>query len=149
MIEIENLERTFSARGEHVHALKGINLTVPDEKFFTLLGPSGCGKTTTLRSVAGLERPDAGEIRIGGKTVFSASKRVHLPPERRNLAMVFQSYAIWPHMTCAQNVAFPLESLSRSARPGRSTIKERVQAAMTAVQLHEHFDRPANQLSGG
>ena len=149
MIEIESLERTFMARGEPVHALKGINLTVPDEKFFTLLGPSGCGKTTTLRSVAGLERPDGGEIRIGGKTVFSAAERVHLPPERRNLAMVFQSYAIWPHMTCAQNVAFPLESLPRTARPSRSEVKNRVQAAMDSVQLHEHLDRPANQLSGG
>ncbi len=149
MIEIENLERTFIARRERVHALKGINLTVPDQKFFTLLGPSGCGKTTTLRSVAGLERPDGGEIRIGGRTVFSASRHIHLPPERRNLAMVFQSYAIWPHMTCAQNVAFPLESLPRTSKPGRSEIKQRVQAAMAAVQLHEHFDRPANQLSGG
>src|ERR1700760_4992264 len=108
MIEIEQLERTFTARGKPVHALKGINLSVPDETFFTLLGPSGCGKTTTLRSVAGLERPDGGEIRIGDRTVFSASRRIHLPPERRNRAMVFQSYAIWPHMTCAQNVAFPL-----------------------------------------
>ncbi|MDT5267355.1 MAG: iron(III) transport system ATP-binding protein [Mycobacterium sp.] len=149
MIEIEGLERTFTARGETIRALKGIDLTVPDQKFFTLLGPSGCGKTTTLRSVAGLERPDAGEIRIGGKTVFSASQRIHLPPERRNLAMVFQSYAIWPHMTCAQNVAFPLESLPRSARPSRSEIKTRVQDAMDAVQLHEHLERPANQLSGG
>ena len=149
MIEIENLKRTFTARGERVHALKGINLNVPNEKFFTLLGPSGCGKTTTLRSVAGLERPDGGEIRIDGTTVFSASRNVHMPPERRNLAMVFQSYAIWPHMTCAQNVAFPLESLPRNAKPGRSEIKQRVKDAMSAVQLHEHLDRPANQLSGG
>jgi iron(III) transport system ATP-binding protein len=149
MIEIEHLERTFTARGEPVHALKGINLSVPDETFFTLLGPSGCGKTTTLRSVAGLERPDGGEIRIGDRTVFSASRRIHLPPERRNLAMVFQSYAIWPHMTCAQNVAFPLESLPRGAKPSRSEVKDRVRAAMDAVQLHEHLDRPANQLSGG
>ncbi|OAN35131.1 ABC transporter ATP-binding protein [Mycolicibacterium iranicum] len=149
MIEIESLERTFIARGKPVKALKGINLTVPDEKFFTLLGPSGCGKTTTLRSVAGLERPDGGTIRIGGKTVFSASGRIHLPPERRNLAMVFQSYAIWPHMTCAQNVAFPLQSLPRGARPSRSEVTERVKTAMNAVQLHEHLDRPANQLSGG
>lgn len=149
MIEIENLERTFVARGEQVRALKGINLTVPDEKFFTLLGPSGCGKTTTLRSVAGLERPDGGTIRIGGRTVFSASERIHLPPERRNLAMVFQSYAIWPHMTCAQNVAFPLESLPRGSKPSRAEVKSRVKAAMDAVQLHAHLDRPANQLSGG
>ncbi len=149
MIEIENLKRTFAARGERVHALKGINLSVPNEKFFTLLGPSGCGKTTTLRSVAGLERPDGGEIRIDGTTVFSKTRNVHMPPERRNLAMVFQSYAIWPHMTCAQNVAFPLESLPRNTKPGRSEIKQRVKDAMSAVQLHEHLDRAANELSGG
>jgi iron(III) transport system ATP-binding protein len=149
MIEIEDLRRIFLARGEEVHALKGISLTVPDEKFYTLLGPSGCGKTTTLRSVAGLEHPDGGEIRIDGRTVFSAARKIHIPPERRNLAMVFQSYAIWPHMTCAQNVAFPLESLSRGSRPGRAEIRQRVQNAMAAVQLHEHYDRPANQLSGG
>jgi ABC-type Fe3+/spermidine/putrescine transport system ATPase subunit len=149
VIEIKQLRRTFTARGELVEALRGIDLTVPDEKFFTLLGPSGCGKSTTLRSVAGLERPDRGEIRIDGRTVFSSAGRVHLPPERRNLAMVFQSYAIWPHMSCAQNIAFPLESLPRGTRPGSAQIKESVERTLQAVKLDGLAGRPANQLSGG
>ncbi|MCW2877479.1 MAG: hypothetical protein JWQ95_1579 [Sphaerisporangium sp.] len=149
MIEIHQLRRSFTARGEVVEALRGIDLTVPDAKFFTLLGPSGCGKTTTLRSVAGLERPDHGEIRIAGQTVFSATKRTYVPPERRNLAMVFQSYAIWPHMTCAQNISFPLDSLPRSRRPSSAEIAESVVRTLEAVKLGGLGSRPANQLSGG
>jgi iron(III) transport system ATP-binding protein len=149
VIEIRNLRRTFTARGELVHALRGIDLSVPDQKFFTLLGPSGCGKSTTLRSVAGLERPDAGEIVIDGRTVFSAENGTSLSPERRNLAMVFQSYAIWPHMSCAQNVAFPLESLPRGMRPRSSEVAERVEQTLDAVKLNGLAGRPANQLSGG
>jgi iron(III) transport system ATP-binding protein len=149
VIEIRNLRRTFTARGELVHALRGIDLSVPDQKFFTLLGPSGCGKSTTLRSVAGLERPDGGEIVIDGRTVFSAENGTHLPPERRDLAMVFQSYAIWPHMSCAQNVAFPLESLPRGQRPRSAEVAERVEQTLNAVKLTGLAGRPANQLSGG
>jgi iron(III) transport system ATP-binding protein len=149
VIEIKSLRRTYTARGERVQAIRGIDLTVPDEKFFTMLGPSGCGKTTTLRSVAGLERPDEGEILIDGRTVFSSANDVNLPPERRNLAMVFQSYAIWPHMSCAQNVSFPLESLPRGSRPKSAEVNARVEQILDAVKLNGLGGRPANQLSGG
>ena len=149
MIEIKQLRRSYTARGELINALKGIDLTVPGERFFTLLGPSGCGKSTTLRSVAGLERPDGGEISIAGRIVFSAARGINLPPERRGIAMVFQSYAIWPHMSCAQNIAFPLESLPRSSRPSRPEIRKSVERALGAVKLGGLAGRPANQLSGG
>ena len=82
---------------------------VPEGKLFTLLGPRGCGKTTTLRSIAGLERPTAGEIEVGGRVVYSSAKRIFVAPNKRNFGMVFQSYAIWPHMNVFQNAAFPLE----------------------------------------
>ena len=82
---------------------------MPEGKLFTLLGPSGCGKTTTLRSIAGLEKPTSGEIEVGGRAVYSSSRGIFVAPNKRNFGMVFQSYAIWPHMNVFQNVAFPLE----------------------------------------
>ncbi|MDE0333257.1 MAG: ABC transporter ATP-binding protein, partial [Nitrospinae bacterium] len=90
-------------------AVDGISFGIPEGKFLTLLGPSGCGKTTTLMCIAGLHKPDAGEIRIGEDPVTSIEKRVNTAPEKRNIGMVFQSYAIWPHMDVTQNVAYPLE----------------------------------------
>jgi iron(III) transport system ATP-binding protein len=127
------------------HALKGIDLTVASGEFFTLLGPSGCGKTTALRSIAGLETPNHGAIEIGGKTVFSAEQRVLIPANRRPVSMVFQSYAIWPHMTVGENVAFPLEAekLSRAERD------KKVERALATVGLSAQLDRPASLLSGG
>src|SRR5947208_10036741 len=86
-------------------ALNGVSLTIEDGDFFTLLGPSGCGKTTLLRCIAGLEVPDSGEIRLGDRVLFSSSARVNVAPNRRDLGMVFQSYAIWPHLDVAGNVA--------------------------------------------
>src|SRR5438309_3428589 len=94
-IEVDDLEIHY---GE-VAAVRGVSFTVEPGEQLTLLGPSGCGKTTTLRAIAGLERPTAGEIRIAGTTMFSARERVNVPAEKRGLSMVFQSYAIWPHMT--------------------------------------------------
>src|SRR5438876_6587101 len=91
-----------------VQAVDGATLEVRRGEVFTLLGPSGCGKTTTLRLVAGLERPDAGEITLRGRIVASVPRRVFLAPNLRNLGMVFQSYAIWPHMTVFENIAYPL-----------------------------------------
>jgi iron(III) transport system ATP-binding protein len=140
-----------------VRAAQDVTFTVPEGRLFTLLGPSGCGKTTTLRSIAGLERPRAGEIRVSDRVVFSSGKGVFVAPNRRGFGMVFQSYAIWPHMNVFQNAAFPLEvggngsrsgSASR-AKPGRSQIRERVMRVLTAVQLDHLADREATTLSGG
>ena len=114
MVRIGNLEKFFGEDRERVHVLKGVSLDVPEGSLYTFLGPSGCGKTTTLRCVAGLERPDVGSISIGGKTVFSNSERVYVPTNKRPIGMVFQSYAIWPHMTVFENVAYPLTIQRRS-----------------------------------
>src|SRR3954449_13453056 len=105
-IEVKDLHIHY---GE-VPAVRGVSFDVAPGEHLTLLGPSGCGKTTTLRAVAGLERPDAGRIVIAGKTAYDGAGRVDVPPEARGLSMVFQSYAIWPHMTVAENVAFPLRA---------------------------------------
>src|SRR5262249_51992778 len=110
MIEISNLCKSFADRGTTVTALDDVSLSIPKGAFFTLLGPSGCGKTTLLRSIAGLEAPDAGDIRIDGEIVFSHSCGINTAVHRRSIGMVFQSYAIWPHMTVFENVAFPLKA---------------------------------------
>src|SRR5262245_52234230 len=94
-------------------ALNGVSLTINEGDFFTLLGPSGCGKTTLLRCIAGLEVPDSGEIRLGNHVIFSSASRTNVPPNRRGLGMVFQSYAVWPHMSVAENVAYPLTVRAR------------------------------------
>ncbi len=147
MIEIRNLCMTYrTAHGEH-QAVKGVSLDIRQGQFYTLLGPSGCGKTTMLRCVAGLERPDSGEISIGGEIVYSSEKGIWVPPHNRNIGMVFQSYAIWPHMTVFENVAFPLRH--KKPKPGRAEIKERVGKALALVHLAGLEDRPAPYLSGG
>jgi len=147
MIGIRNLSMTYrGAHGAH-HAVKDVSLEIAPGQFYTLLGPSGCGKTTILRCVAGLERPDAGEIVIGGETVFSAARGIWVPPHRRNIGMVFQSYAIWPHMTVFENVAFPLRH--KKPKPGRAVLHDRVMSALALVQLAGLEDRPAPHLSGG
>src|ERR687892_2866549 len=133
MISIRGLQKWFDSRRGRVEALRGIELEVREGEFCVLLGPSGCGKTTTLRCVAGLERPDTGEIEIAGKLVNSASRKVYVPTERRALGMVFQSYAIWPHMNVFQNVAFPLTQGKK--RVAKSMVTERVRAALKRVQL--------------
>jgi len=111
----------------------------------TLLGPSGCGKTTTLRCIAGLERPDGGEIRIGGDTVVSAERGIYLNPEDRNIGMVFQSYAVWPHMTVFDNVAYGL----RVRRASKTVIRKKTMRALELVGLDDFADRYATKLSGG
>src|SRR5450631_4056559 len=109
MLTIENLHKVFQASGNtEVRAVDGINLSVEPGRLLTLLGPSGCGKTTTLRCLAGLERPDSGRIVIGDTVVFDSAKGIFVPPSDRGIGMVFQSYAIWPHMSVFGNVAFPL-----------------------------------------
>jgi iron(III) transport system ATP-binding protein len=134
-------------RGEVVKAAQDVTFTVDEGRLFTLLGPSGCGKTTTLRSIAGLERPRAGEIAVNGRLVFSSSKRVFVAPNRRGFGMVFQSYAIWPHMTVFENAAFPLQVGER--KYSRPQIRDHVMRVLTAVQLDDLADRDATRLSGG
>src|SRR5919199_5739011 len=153
LLAIRDLVKTFPpGRGEktaRVHAVDGISLEVAEGELFTLLGPSGCGKTTTLRCVAGLEAPDGGEISVAGRTLFSSEKRVRVPANERGLGMVFQSYAIWPHMNVFKNVAFPLEVLPRRQRPAERQIRERVERALSVVQLDHLANRQATDLSGG
>src|SRR5437870_1038577 len=145
MVQIESLEKYFGEDTERVHVLNGVSLNIPEGSLYTFLGPSGCGKTTTLRCVAGLERPDGGRITIGGQTVFAFGERVYVPTNKRPIGMVFQSYAIWPHMTVAENVAYPL-TIQR--RP-RDEIKRRVTDVLKVVGLDGLEDRPAPKLSGG
>jgi iron(III) transport system ATP-binding protein len=132
-------------RGQVVHAALDVSFDVPAGKLFTLLGPSGCGKTTTLRSIAGLERPRAGEIRVGNDVVYSSN--VFVPPNRRGLGMVFQSYAIWPHMTVFENAAFPLRVAAN--RGSRQEIREKVTRVLKTVDLGDFAEREATKLSGG
>ena len=144
MISVKELQKSFAgARGE-VRALCGVSFEVGKAELFTLLGPSGCGKTTTLRCIAGLEEPLSGEILIDGKAVYSAGGGVFVPPERRNIGMVFQSYAIWPHMTVFQNVAYPL-----TKEASRAEISDRVARILERLSLGPLSDRLAPNLSGG
>jgi iron(III) transport system ATP-binding protein len=145
MVQIEALEKYFGEDKERVHVLKGISLDIPEGSLYTFLGPSGCGKTTTLRCVAGLERPDGGRISIGNQAVFASGERVYVPTNKRPIGMVFQSYAIWPHMTVAENVAYPL-TIQR--RP-KAEIRQRVSDVLKIVGLDGLEDRPAPKLSGG
>jgi iron(III) transport system ATP-binding protein len=137
--------RDLVVRYGTVTAVRGVSFTVAAGEHLTLLGPSGCGKTTTLRAIAGLERPTSGEIRIGGTPVFSSSPSVNIPAERRGLSMVFQSYAIWPHMTVFDNVAYGLRVRKRPA----AEIAKRVREALDLEQLGDLGDRSASKLSGG
>ena len=147
MIRIRKLRKDFTSRSGAVRALADIDLDVERGEFFVLLGPSGSGKTTLLRSVAGLERPDAGEIAIGRNVVFSSERRVFVPAEERGIGMVFQSYAIWPHLTVFDNVALPLTQGRR--RLGREHVRKRVLEALKLVGMEEYATRPAPLLSGG
>ena len=147
MIRIKNLNMTYrSSTAEH-HAVRGVSLEIETGQFYTLLGPSGCGKTTILRCVAGLEEPDSGTIEVGDQLVYSSDENLWTEPFNRDIGMVFQSYAIWPHMTVFDNVAFPLRQMN--PRPPRNDIRERVMRALEQVQLDALADRPAPFLSGG
>ncbi len=141
-VSVTGLVKRFGATNA---AVDGVSFEVKTGKFVTLLGPSGCGKTTTLRMIAGLERPDAGEIRVGTRVLSSGNRGVFVPPERREMGMVFQSYAIWPHMTVFENVAFPL----REKSVPRAEIRDRVMATLELVGLGDYASRPAPLLSGG
>src|SRR5438132_1033023 len=147
MIRIRGLRKWFDSRRGRVEALRGIDLEVAKKEFCVLLGPSGCGKTTTLRSVAGLEKPDAGELEIDGTLVNSPARGIYVSTEKRDIGMVFQSYAIWPHMNVFQNVSFPL--IKGRKKIPKEQIAEKVRDALKLVQLDGLEDRPATDLSGG
>jgi iron(III) transport system ATP-binding protein len=140
-IALDNLSKSF---GTFV-AVDGATLTAADGEFLTLLGPSGCGKTTTLRMIAGLEEPSGGSIRIGERVVYDRARGIDVPAEVRGLGMVFQSYAIWPHMTVAENIAYPL----RMRRVGRAQRRELVDKVLDLVGLSGLGDKPSTLLSGG
>jgi ABC-type Fe3+/spermidine/putrescine transport system ATPase subunit len=138
------LDRVSKRFGEAA-AVDSVSLSVARGEVFTLLGPSGCGKTTTLRLVAGLERPDAGEITLRDRVVASAARRLFVVPNQRNLGMVFQSYAVWPHMTVFENVAYPL----RLRGLPRAAVRDRVARVLDLVGLGGLEARPGTLLSGG
>src|SRR5205809_5178696 len=147
VINIHSLSKAFKTGSDRVQAVDGGDLPVEEKEFFVLLGLSGSGKTTLLRCVAGLEKPEAGEIRLGEQIVSSAERGIFVPPEDRALGMVFQSYAVWPHMTVFDNVAFPLVNGKRKLP--RAKVRERVKSALELVQLSGLADRPVPFLSGG
>ncbi len=128
--------------------IEDASFTLPPGNFFTLLGPSGCGKTTTLRCIAGLEEPDEGVIRVGPSVFFDAAAGISVPLNRREIGMVFQSYAIWPHMTVFENVAFPLR-VAKDRSYGRAEMQRLVGDALAIVDLAGFGPRSATQLSGG
>jgi len=148
MIEVKSLVKIF-ADGDNagVKAVNDISFTVEEGRFYTLLGPSGCGKTTTLRCIAGLEKANDGEIIVAGKKVYSARDGTFVPSYRRPIGMVFQSYAIWPHLTVFENVAFPLRVGKQ--RLGNEAIRKKVRGALEQVELGSYEERMATQLSGG
>jgi len=140
-ITIKNLTKRFG----HVVAVDDVSLTIEPGSFLTLLGPSGCGKTTLLRCVAGLEDPDGGEIYIGDKLVFSHALGISLPSGQRDLGLVFQNYALWPHMTVYKNMTFALEIRKLS----KEEIDKRVRASLAEVQMEGYKDRYPREMSGG
>ena len=144
-IKITGLRKYYTSEGKIIKALDDVDLNIPANSIYTLLGPSGCGKTTLLRCIVGLETPDAGEISIGGEVVWSSSGGICVPTERRRLGMVFQTYAIWPHMSVFDNVAYPLQV----KKIPKDEIRRRVAKTLSFVQLDGFEGRPATKLSGG
>jgi iron(III) transport system ATP-binding protein len=147
MLTVRGLKKAFASETGAFQAVNGVDFQVAEGEFYTLLGPSGCGKTTTLRCIAGLEKPDEGEIVMANTVVFNSAHGTLIPAHRRDLGMVFQSYAIWPHMTVFENVSFPLTQGRR--KYAKAEITERVDKALSLVQLEGYASRPAPLLSGG
>ncbi len=145
MLTVEGLRKSFVTDRGDVRAVQDVSFTVEEGRFYTLLGPSGCGKTTTLRCIAGLERPEGGRIEIAGRVVSDG--RTFVPPHERSIGMVFQSYAIWPHMNVFENVAYPLRVAK--PHPSKAELKRLVEEALVVVGLEGLEERPAPQLSGG
>ena len=141
ILQLRGVSKSFGS----VRAVASMNMDIRAGEVFTLLGPSGCGKTTTLRLLAGFEEPDSGEIVFAGRPIVSVARRISVPPHKRDMGMVFQSYAVWPHMTVFENVAYPL----RARRVPRAEIRERVLRALELVGLQGLEERPGPLLSGG
>src|SRR5437016_7159035 len=149
MLRVERLTKIFDNSTDQIAGgIREASFALDPGTFFTLLGPSGCGKTTTLRCIAGLETPDNGVISVDGRTLFDTQRRVNVPVEQRSVGMVFQSYAIWPHMTVAENVAFPF-TVARGRRYSRAEIEDAVRRALAIVDLDGFESRSATRLSGG
>lgn len=138
---LENLTIKYG----NVTAVENLNITVSSGEFLTLLGPSGCGKSTTLFAVAGLNHATSGIIRLGDRILFNGDARATLPPEKRNIGLVFQSYALWPHKTVAENLAFPLQL----RKVGRAERDERIKEALGLVEMLPYAERYPFELSGG
>jgi iron(III) transport system ATP-binding protein len=147
LLQVENLTKLY-ASGEGAGGVRDIGFDVTAGEFYTLLGPSGCGKTTTLRCVAGLEEPVGGRMTLDGRVIFDSATGVFVPANQRRLGMVFQSYAVWPHMSVFDNVAFPLR-MAPDRRLSRSDIHSRTKRALDTMGLSSHIDRSAALLSGG
>jgi iron(III) transport system ATP-binding protein len=149
VVEVNNLVKHFRREnGAIVNAIDDVSFQVAAGDFVVLLGPSGCGKTTLLRAIAGLETPDRGSIAIGGRTHFSSAESIDVPPERRDISMIFQSYALWPHMTAFKNVAYPLQS-RRGRKIAKDEIARRVRQALELVGVGELETQYPGQMSGG
>ncbi len=147
MLKVTGLVKSFATAEGEARAVDGVEFTVAEGKCYALLGPSGCGKTTTLRCVAGLEHADRGRIEIGGQVVSDSAAGIFVPVHRRPIGMVFQSYAIWPHLDVFENVAYPLR-VARP-RPPRAEIETRVMEVLSIVGMAAMMRRPATRLSGG
>jgi iron(III) transport system ATP-binding protein len=140
-VRIEKMIKRFG----NVTAVAGVDIHIPDGKIITLLGPSGCGKTTILRCVAGFENADEGRIWIGDKLIFDAKEKINISPQKRGMGMVFQSYAVWPHMSVFENIAFPL----RIRKVSKGEVDERVNRALNMVGIEELKNRLPSAISGG
>lgn len=140
-IKLSNISKSYSG----IPAVRSISLDIRDGEFLTLLGPSGCGKTTTLRMIAGLEDADEGEISVADKVFYSSTKGIYVPPEKRKLGFIFQSYALWPHMTVKKNISLGLEQKGM----GKAEIEERINEVLVKVQLEGLGNRYPSELSGG
>ncbi len=143
-VRIEGLTKRFAGKPPAV-AVDDLSLEIERGEFVVLLGPSGCGKTTTLRCLAGLETPDEGRISLGDQSVLDIRAKVNLPPNKRRIGMVFQSYALWPHMTVRKNIGYPL----RARRIGRERSREWIEETAKLVECDALLDRYPAQLSGG
>ncbi|SHL51939.1 iron(III) transport system ATP-binding protein [Pseudonocardia thermophila] len=141
---VTNLHKQFAGKPPTT-AIDQLSFEIEEGEFVVLLGPSGCGKTTTLRCLAGLEKADAGTITLGGRTWFDSARRVALPPEKRNIGMVFQSYALWPHMTVRRNIGYPLRARRKKGQDAARWVEE----AAALVGCQNLLDRYPAQLSGG
>jgi len=149
MLTVENLFKQYvSDDGTPGGGVFGASFDIAEGELFTLLGPSGCGKTTTLRSIAGLEKPEGGRITLAGRAIYDAAQGLNIPMYQRDIGMVFQSYAIWPHMNVYENAAYPLK-VTRGHGLNARQIREKVRGILALVGLEEFINRPSTQLSGG